>query len=536
MKSHVAIRAAAFMAIAAVACARPVTTPTPAPVRVERAPLPLANPALPPVPVVHGPLAIKVVYPTPNQLIESADSNFIFGSVGSGDAGLRINGTLVPVWPNGSFMGYLPNPPATAPVYELVATNGVDAARLTHPVKIRPPAVRDTLQPDTTKRDTLIPAPAGLVALVGSPASAVNDTDRVFIGRPAPGTGQEYKWFLFSGTPVRVTAYKGDFARIELDSAAPIWIQKSDIQPQPQGFTPPARIASASQRVESAAEWVDLVVPTTSPPPWLSEETDRSISVLLYGTTAESAMSSLPIVGDEYVSGVSVATEPGRIRYTLDLNRAPYGYLAMWQNGSFVFRVRRPPKIADASSPLRGLTITVDPGHPPAGATGPTELHESEANLAVGLKVRDLLTAKGVNVVMTRTTSDPVELGLRPIISRRANAHAFVSIHLNAFPDGVNPFVHNGTTTYYFWPHSLLLGQLTQARLVPELGLRDIGTKFGNFAVIRGSWMPSILCEGAFLIMPDQEAALRTTQYQEAYARGIVAGLESYFGAVARGH
>jgi N-acetylmuramoyl-L-alanine amidase len=160
-------------------------------------------------------------------------------------------------------------------------------------------------------------------------------------------------------------------------------------------------------------------------------------------------------------------------------------------------------------------------------------LYEADGVLAVGLKLRDLLVARGVNVVMTRTDTQAVDLGLRPIISRRANAHAFVSIHLNAFPDGVNPFAKNGTTTYYFWPHSRPFGQLTQPELVAELGLRDIGTEFGNFAVIRGSWMPSILTEGAFVIMPDQEAALRTPSYQEAYARGILRGLESYFASLA---
>jgi len=196
--------------------------------------------------------------------------------------------------------------------------------------------------------------------------------------------------------------------------------------------------------------------------------------------------------------------------------------------------VRRPPRIADAVSPLRGLTITVDPGHPPAGATGPTGLYEGDAVLQVGLKVRDLLTQRGVSVVMTRITPEPVDLGLRAIISRRANANAFVSIHLNAFPDGVNPFVNNGSLTLYFWPHSIPLGVATQAALLAELGLRDNGTKFQNLAVARGTWMPSILTEGAFVIMPDQEAALRTPTYQEAYAAAIVRGLEAYFASMAQ--
>jgi N-acetylmuramoyl-L-alanine amidase len=242
----------------------------------------------------------------------------------------------------------------------------------------------------------------------------------------------------------------------------------------------------------------------------------------------------MPQPTDAYVNSVSSTPEQSRVRYTINLNRPPYGYLALWQNGTLTFRVRRPPRIADATNPLRGLTITVDPGHPPAGATGPTGLYEAEAVLQVGMRLRDLLTQRGANVVMTRTTPDPVDLGLRPIISRRANAHAFVSIHLNAFPDGVNPFENNGSLTLYFWPHSIPLGTATHAALLSELGLRDNGTKFQNIAVARGTWMPSILTEGAFVIMPDQEAALRTPAYQEAYANAILRGLETYFASLAQ--
>jgi N-acetylmuramoyl-L-alanine amidase len=294
-------------------------------------------------------------------------------------------------------------------------------------------------------------------------------------------------------------------------------------------------------RIEPAAEWIDIVIPTGSPPPYLVEETERSLSLLLYGVTEAPVVSMMPEPTDAYLASISSSTpEPTRVRYTINLNAAPYAYLALWDNGALRVRVRRPPTIANRAEPLRGLTITVDPGHPPAGATGPTKLYEGDAVLAVGLKLQELLVARGVNVVMTRTTTDPVDLGLRPIISRRANAHAFVSIHLNALPDGVNPFADPrvGTTTFYFWPHSRLYGQSTQAAMVEEMGLRDVGTlgppKYGNYAVIRGTWMPSILTEGAFIILPDQEAASRTPSYQEAYANAILQGLESYFVSLAR--
>ena len=488
-------------------------------------------------------------------MLTARDSNFIFGSVGTGDAALQINGVAVPVYPNGAFMGWLAVPPDSAPRYEILARNPTQSARFILPVKV-PPApdtthrdkvLGDTLQP-VASPDTVIPIAGNVYVTLGAPASTVNDTDRVTIARPAPGNGQEYKWFLFPGTVVKLTgaqkASGDEFVRIELDSGQVAWVLRSELQAKnisttaPAGFTgdsiAPNRTVGAV-RLEPGPQWIDVVIPMTGPPPpYLVEETDRSISVLLYGVKGAPVISMMTEPADAYFNSISSTPEPNRVRYSINLNRAPYGYLALWQNGALTFRVRRPPTIADPASPLRGLTITVDPGHPPAGATGPTGLYEADAVLQVGLKLRDLLMQRGVNVVMTRTAPEPVDLGLRPIISRRANANAFVSIHLNAFPDGVNPFVNNGSLTLYFWPHSIPLGLATHAALLAELGLRDNGTKFQNIAVARGTWMPSILTEGAFVIMPDQEAALRTPTYQEAYATAILRGLEAYFASLAQ--
>jgi len=539
----------------ATAPTRPAAPPVPVPPLVP-APVPTTSPKLPPVPAVRGPIQINVVYPKPEQMLTVRDSNFIFGSVGSGDAALRINGVPVPVWPNGAFMGWLPVPPDSAPRYELIAGNSTGTARLELPIKI-PPAPdttnRNNLVGDTLKLvvspDTLTAIPGNVYVALGAPGLAVDDTDRVTIARPAPGNGQEYKWFLFPGTVVRVTgsqrASGDEFVRIELDSGQVAWVLRSELQAQyvspdslhriiGETVAPLRRVGDVS--IRPAADWIDIVIPVTGPPPpYLVEESDRSLSLLLYGVTGAPVVSMMPQPPDSYLNSVSSPTsEPTRVRYSINLNRAPYGYLALWQKDTLTFRVRRPPRIIDRANPLRGLTITVDPGHPPAGATGPTSLYEGEAVLQVGLKLRDLLTQAGANVVMTRTTMDPVDLGLRPIIGRRANSHAFVSIHLDAAPDGQNPFISNGSWTLYFWPHSVPLAQAAQAGLLAEMGLRDKGVAFQNIAVARGTWMPSILTEGAFVIMPDQEAALRTPAYQEAYATAILRGLQSYFASLAQ--
>src|SRR5256714_14961391 len=138
--SAVRVSACCFVSLSA-SCAPAPGIPGPPPVPVPPlvpAPLPAANPKLPPVPDVRGPLQISVTYPKPEQLLTVRDSNFIFGSVGTGDAALQINGVAVPVWPNGAFMGWLPVPPDSAPRYRIFARSKTESAHLGLPVKIPP--------------------------------------------------------------------------------------------------------------------------------------------------------------------------------------------------------------------------------------------------------------------------------------------------------------------------------------------------------------------------------------------------------------
>ncbi|MEY4857449.1 MAG: hypothetical protein RLZZ97_2279, partial [Gemmatimonadota bacterium] len=130
-------------ALLAGACARPISpvappTPTVAtPVAPPMAP-PVVLSGLPVVPTVRGaPIDVRVRYPADNQLLTSRDSNFVLGSLGTGDASLVINGQSVPVAPNGAFLAWLPNPPAGALRYDVVVARAADTVRRT--VKVRLP-------------------------------------------------------------------------------------------------------------------------------------------------------------------------------------------------------------------------------------------------------------------------------------------------------------------------------------------------------------------------------------------------------------
>jgi N-acetylmuramoyl-L-alanine amidase len=464
------------------------------------------------------------VYPPAGQTIPSSDSNFVFGSVGNGDAALTINGALTPVWPNGSFMAWLPVPPAENPAYEIVARTATDSAAISHPIKFAPPPA---VPPPP--RDTITPvSPPRYATLIGPPAYA-SDSERVVTAYAL--TGGIQRWFLLPNTVVKVIGTRGSDVFVRLDTTQTIRIAQGDVKIDSAMAQPKPTVASAF-KVENADEWTDLVIPITAIPAFLVEEGPTSLTLTLYDTEGPTKRQrSMTAPDTSYLKTISSFSNGPQMQYVFELAKPVFGYQSLWEEGKFTFRVRKPPAI-DSAEPLKGLTITVDPGHPPIGATGPTGLWEPEATLAVGLKLRDLLQAKGVNVVMTRTTMDPVDLNLRETISRRANAHAFVSIHLNAVPDGVNPFRAQGTATYHYYLHSAPLAVAVQKAAVPRLGLPDNGVKRENFAVVRGTWMPSILVEGAFIIMPDQEAALRTPEYQERYAQGIVDGLEAYFGSL----
>ncbi|MEJ2342339.1 MAG: hypothetical protein P8Y10_09055, partial [Gemmatimonadales bacterium] len=138
---------------------------------------------LPPVPRVTGPPALRVQYPRRLDRIAVRDSNFIFGTVGTGDAELRINGVRVPVEANGAFLAWLAVP---APVgddvaeYVLVTSGPGGTETLRHRVRLPP-------EPFTGPPGTAWIDPASLPAEI---ERWLTPKDRLeFAVRATPGIG-----------------------------------------------------------------------------------------------------------------------------------------------------------------------------------------------------------------------------------------------------------------------------------------------------------------------------------------------------------
>src|SRR6476660_1673378 len=121
------VRAGVAVGLVAIACTRsPNVAPAPAPSH------------LPPVPNLQGPLVLKVVYPRPDAVVDARDSSFLFGSTGTGDAELTINGNPVRVWPNGAWVAWLALPPDSLMQFRLVARTPRDSAELVQVVRRAP--------------------------------------------------------------------------------------------------------------------------------------------------------------------------------------------------------------------------------------------------------------------------------------------------------------------------------------------------------------------------------------------------------------
>jgi N-acetylmuramoyl-L-alanine amidase len=510
-------------ALVLAACA-PRTAPAPAPAAET------VGGGLPAVPARTGALALDVVYPGEGQALTAADSNFIFGSVGSGDAALRINGLPVRVAANGAFLGFVPVP--RNGVYELVATRGAESRTLRRTVRVPAArAERTPVSPFEQQDVSRVPAPAAPAAAAPDTAlqAGVIRTRRPdgAIGTGGVGPGNPYEWFFPAGTRVAVGETRGASRRVRLTADRSVWVDTAEVQLLPAG-APLPRGSVGAIRFTPARDWVELRLATSDRLPFRVEETEDGFTVSVFGATGRTNWlyygPSDPLV--EHAEWEQATDDVYRVH--VRLSQRPWGYLQRWdERGNLVVRLRRPPAI-DSAQPLRGLYLGVDAGHPPGGAIGPTRLTEAEANLAISKRLVAMLRERGARVLETRPDTAAVGLGDRPVEATDSSVHLLVSVHNNAFPDGVNPFENNGTSVFYNQQHSRELAEHLQRELLREVGLRDLGIARADLALVRPTWMPSVLTETMFLMLPEQEAALRDPATHERIARAHLRGIEAF--------
>ncbi|MEL6351789.1 MAG: DUF3747 domain-containing protein [Cyanobacteria bacterium J06627_28] len=173
------------------------------------------------------------------------------------------------------------------------------------------------------------------------------------------------------------------------------------------------------------------------------------------------------------------------------------------------------------------LTVVIDPGHGgrDPGAVGIGGLREKDINDAVSRRIQSSLSARGINVVMTRSDDRELDLQPRVNIAERANADIFVSIHSNAISLS-RPDV-NGLETYYY-SSGLSLARTIHNNVLQRTDLRDRGVRRARFYVLVNTSMPAVLVETGFVTGREDAARFRNPQAVNEIADGITAGILQY--------
>lgn len=217
-----------------------------------------------------------------------------------------------------------------------------------------------------------------------------------------------------------------------------------------------------------------------------------------------------------------------------------------------------------AAGSARGGTapvVVVDPGHdaranPATEPIGPgsatrkikdgggthgvvTGIREPELTLAVSLRLRALLRAAGVRVVMTRTRTAGTSMGnvARARIANRARAALFLRIHADgsASPDArgthtLTPALHRGWTDDVY-RSSRRAATLVQSALVAALGFPDRGVQErADFTGFNWADVPAILVEMGFMTNPVEDRALATAAVRQRAALGLCRGTLRFLG------
>src|ERR1051326_8571361 len=197
-------------------------------------------------------------------------------------------------------------------------------------------------------------------------------------------------------------------------------------------------------------------------------------------------------------------------------------------------------------------TIVLDPGH---GGYDKGQVsrygNEKDFALDVARKLRPLLQAKGLRVIMTREGDYFVPLEVRAKIANAARNAIFVSIHFNASGDDPNA---TGFEIFSFTPRgapstsdsaltsssfnmqpgsevdaqSMALSACIYHSLIGHIPEYDRGIKRARFAVLRLTKVPAVLIEGGFLTERGECKLIANKDWRGKLAGAIGVGIENY--------
>lgn len=224
--------------------------------------------------------------------------------------------------------------------------------------------------------------------------------------------------------------------------------------------------------------------------------------------------------------------------------------------------------------------VVLDAGH---GGKDPGTIGSSRTNrekdiaFNITMEVGRMLKSNhsDIKVVYTRSTDVFVELGRRAEIANKAKANLFISVHVNSLPKGSRRNVM-GVQSYtlslstaetnlevekrensvialegeaakkynynaspesnimfelmqdHDMKESVVFAKMAQAEMIKTGGRKDMGVRQANLAVLRLTYMPSVLLEVGFMSNPTEEKFLMSKSGQKRMANSIYNSIVQY--------
>lgn len=199
------------------------------------------------------------------------------------------------------------------------------------------------------------------------------------------------------------------------------------------------------------------------------------------------------------------------------------------------------------------LTVVIDPGH---GIADPGAMHDenlgdvTEADLtrAIADKLAEKLTLRGYTVILTHdgVTAPAVDYddgkevfgpSERSYFSNATEAHLFLSIHCDAFPQNADVY---GTRLYYpvSTPYSTKQDKELAKALKKEIEAtfpdgKDVSLMDMHgqdcYTVLYKTRVPSVLVECGFITNKDDAERLKDAAWQDSFATALADGVDTYF-------
>ena len=195
--------------------------------------------------------------------------------------------------------------------------------------------------------------------------------------------------------------------------------------------------------------------------------------------------------------------------------------------------------------PVTNKVIILDAGHgtPDEGAESSSGTLEAPINLQITLKIQKLLESSGATVILTRSDDNSIceidaetirekkisDVRQRVKIGNNSSADVFVSIHLNKISESQ----YSGWQTFYknSDEDSKKLATSIQNSLNSTISNNydRIPHTISNVYIMKNVEIPITIVECGFLSNKEDEARLKTDEYQQELAWGIYNGIMDYF-------